>query len=137
MNPRVYQLSGFAVPEGLEALHELLARAAEENPAVPPNDVMLFETAVIEIANNVVEHGVPEGGVRWTFLLEVSPGRLAAVLTDSGAEFRGALDASLPDDPLSDSGRGFALAQATLDELTYTRSEDANHWRMVRRLGGP
>lgn len=47
-----YQLEGFAVPEQLEAVHELLGQAAAEHPELDPMDVMLFETAVIEIANN-------------------------------------------------------------------------------------
>lgn len=126
-----YQLEGFAVPEGIEDLHDLLERAGTEHPDLDPSDLMLFETAVIEIANNVVEHGVPAGGVRWWFALSVRPEELQAVLTDSGQALSD-IDPTMPDE-LAESGRGFPLAHAILDQCDYTRAEDANHWRMVRR----
>lgn len=70
---RVYTLEGFAVPEQIGAVHDLLAQAAHDHPELDPTDVMLFETAVIEIANNVVEYGQPEGEVRWRFTIQVRP----------------------------------------------------------------
>jgi serine/threonine-protein kinase RsbW len=129
-----YVLEGLAVPEGVVDLHDLLARVGEEHPGLDATDLMLVETAVIEIANNVVEHGVPPGRVRWTFRLDVHRDRIEALLSDDGQAYAGGTDATLPDD-LSESGRGLALAGAALDDLVYERREDANHWRMVRRRG--
>ncbi|HWI41988.1 MAG TPA: ATP-binding protein [Nocardioides sp.] len=135
MTDQTYTVSGFAVPEGLDELHGVLAQAAEEHPAVGAAAFMLFETAVIEIAGNVVEHGRPVGSVRWTFSLTVEADRLRGSLSDDGEELEGdPTDASLPDDPLADSGRGLALARATLDELDYRRQDGVNVWHMVRRL---
>lgn len=134
MTEHVYVLSGFAVPEGLDELHRLLARAGRDHPHVPQADLMMFETAVIEIAGNVVEHGGSPGTVRWAFRLDVTPDLLAAVLWDSGQPFEGDLALTSMPDPLSDSGRGLPLAKATLDELDYSRADGANHWRMLRRL---
>jgi serine/threonine-protein kinase RsbW len=127
-----YALQGFAVPEGVEDLHTLLDRAGAEHPDLDPSDLMLFETAVIEIANNVVEHGVPPGQVRWRFALHVLPGELRATLSDSGEAFSGEIDGAMPDE-LAETGRGFPLAHAILDEIEYTRGDGANHWRMVRQ----
>ncbi|MFC4616818.1 hypothetical protein ACFO3K_18975 [Cellulomonas algicola] len=59
--PREYVLEGFAVPEELSHVSDLLELAGAEHPEVDPTDLMLFETAVVEIANNVVEHGKPHG----------------------------------------------------------------------------
>ena len=91
-----YALQGFAVPEGVEDLHSLLERAGAEHPDLEPSDLMLFETAVIEIANNVVEHGVPPGQVRWRFALDVLAGELRATLSDSGEAFSGEIDGAMP-----------------------------------------
>ncbi|KAA1416838.1 ATP-binding protein [Nocardioides humilatus] len=127
-----YVLHGFAVPEGVEALHDLLEQVGSEHPEVDSSDLMLFETAVIEIANNVVEHGRPLGKVQWRFSLDVLPGQLEAVLSDSGEAYPGDIDYVMPDE-LAESGRGLPLARAILDEIDYTRAGDANHWHLVRR----
>jgi len=131
-----YTLTGLAVPEGLDELHDLLERIGAEHSQVPPADLMLFETAVIEIAGNVVEHGFPPGEVHWTFILAVHDDRLEARLSDDGVPFDGGEDlpgAEMPD-ALAEGGRGFALAGAVLDKLHYHRSEGANHWQLVRIL---
>lgn len=36
-------------------------------------------------------------------------------------------------DSLGLTGRGLPIAQATLDELSYERTQGMNRWRMVRR----
>lgn len=129
-----YTLGGLAVPEGLEALHELLERIGTEHDGVTPSDLMLFHTAVIEIAGNVVEHGVPPGEVTWRFDLSVHHDRIEATLSDDGAAYDGTAltDVEMPDE-LAESGRGFALASAVLDQLDYRRDEHGNHWQMVRQ----
>lgn len=129
-----YVLEGFAVPGELEKVHDLLERAGTDHPDVDPTDLMLFETAVIEIANNVVEHGRPRGEVRWRLRLRVTDAQIEADLSDTGQEFTADLDAVMPDEHAV-SGRGFALAGAVLDKIEFERADGENHWRMVRRLG--
>lgn len=129
-----YTLTGLAVPAGLDDLHDLLERIGSDHPQLSPADLMLFETAVIEIAGNVVEHGRPPGEVHWTFSLVVHGDRIEAMLSDDGVPFEGSDD--LPDaempDALAEGGRGFALAGAVLDRLDYERADGVNHWRLVR-----
>ena len=72
-----YRVDTLAVPETINLLHDLLARVRAEHPDVQSTDLMLFETAVIEIANNVVEHGMPPGTIKYSFTLEVEPDRLS------------------------------------------------------------
>ena len=130
-----HALTGLAVPEGLDQLHDLLERVGAAHPEVSPADLMLFETAVIEIAGNVVEHGRPPGGVHWTFAIDVEPDRITAQLHDDGQAFHEAgtlAHAEMPDAD-AEAGRGFALASQVLDELSYERRDGANHWSMVRR----
>jgi serine/threonine-protein kinase RsbW len=127
-----YLLDGLAVPDSLGLLHDLLERVGREHPELAPADLMLFETAVIEVAGNVVEHGKPPGRVRWTFRLAVRSDRLEASLSDSGEEYPGGAWGTEMPEPMSEDGRGLALATAVLDSLTYERSGDVNRWTMVR-----
>jgi serine/threonine-protein kinase RsbW len=129
-----YLLEGLAVPETLSLLHDLLERVGTEHPDLHAGDLMLFETAVIEVAGNVVEHGRPSGRVAWTFRLSVLPDRLEATLSDSGEEYPGGTwGTAMPQDPMREDGRGLALATAVLDDLGYERADDGNHWTMLRR----
>jgi serine/threonine-protein kinase RsbW len=131
-----YALEGLAVPESLNLLHDLLDRVSREHPDVASADLMLFETAVIEVAGNVVEHGRPPGSVTWAFRITIWPDRLEASLSDSGEEYPGGTwGTQMPADPLQESGRGLALATAVLDSLSYERRDDVNHWRMLRVRG--
>ena len=130
-----YVLEGLAVPESLNLLHDLLDRVGRDHPDVDSADLMLFETAVIEVAGNVVEHGHPPGKVSWAFRIEIRPDRLEAALSDSGEEYPGGTWGTGMPDPMQETGRGLALATAVLDSLTYERRDDANHWRMQRLRG--
>jgi serine/threonine-protein kinase RsbW len=131
-----YVLEGLAVPESLNLLHDLLERVGQEHPDVDPADLTMFETAVIEVAGNVVEHGQPPGRVTWAFRLSVLPDRLEARLSDSGEEYPGGTwGTTMPTDLLQEDGRGLALATAVLDSLAYQRSSAVNHWTMLRRRG--
>ena len=131
-----YVLEGLAVPESLDLLHGLLERVGQDHPDLDAGDLMMFETAVIEVAGNVVEHGQPRGRVTWAFRLSVLPDRLEAQLSDSGEEYPGGTwGTSMPDDLLQEDGRGLALATAVLHSLDYQRSSAANHWTMLRRRG--
>jgi serine/threonine-protein kinase RsbW len=129
-----YVLEGFAVPDQLDAVHTLLARAADDHPELDPMDVMLFETAIIEIANNVVEYGRPEGEVRWKFTIRVREDAIEAGLDDTGQTFTPSQGNDMPGED-AEGGRGLAIAEAVLDQIEFTRVGETNHWRMVRRLG--
>jgi serine/threonine-protein kinase RsbW len=129
-----YLLDGLAVPESLNLLHDLLEQVGQDHPELAPSDLMLFETAVIEVAGNVVEHGQPSGQVRWSFRLAVREDSLEASLSDSGEEYPGGAWGTDMPDAMEEDGRGLALATAVLDSLVYERSGEVNQWSMVRRL---
>lgn len=128
-----YTLDGLAVPASLDQLHEMLEQVAAEHPGIAPEDMMMLETAVVEIAGNVIDHGRPPGSVLWTFRLAVHEDRLECLLSDTAQPVEIDLDTvSLPEDLESDHGRGLAMARAMLDHLEYVRVGDGNVWRMVR-----
>lgn len=129
-----YLLDGLAVPDSLNLLHELLEQVGSEHPELTASDLMLFETAVIEVAGNVVEHGKPPGEVSWRFRLAVRADRLEGTLSDSGEEYPGGAWGTDMPDTMEEDGRGLALATAVLDSLVYERAGNVNEWTMVRRL---
>jgi serine/threonine-protein kinase RsbW len=118
-----YAFEGLAVPAELGRVHDLLAQAAAEHPEVPSMDLML----------NVVEHGGPQGQVAWRLPVMVGPDAIEADLYDSGTEFTPAECATMPD-PEAEGGRGIAMAEAILDGIEVERSDQGNHWRLMRRF---
>lgn len=127
-----YTVSGLAVPESVELLHDLLDEARTDHPALSEADMSMIEMAIIEIAGNVVRHAPPGLTVVYTFRLDVEDERLVGVLTHSGPEVELDGDPEMPDDLMAESGRGLALAEAALDELRHEFVEDENVWTLVR-----
>jgi serine/threonine-protein kinase RsbW len=133
------RVDGTAEPAWLDDVHGALARLWSAAPDVPELDRLRFETAVIEIATNIVRHTVPGATtpevVRATAVLRAVPGLVEAVLSDDGAEVAVDLDPA-PVDDLAESGRGIALVQRAVDTLELRRVDDRNTWRLTRVLPG-
>src|SRR5581483_6523987 len=119
--------------ESLARVHELLARIWAAAPDVHDQDRLLFETAVAEVAANIVEHA--GGGREVPFTLRVSshPDRVEAAFSDSGGPAPVDLGAAALPADLAETGRGLGIATAALDELAYERDGAVNRWRLVRR----
>ena len=131
-----------AMAASLEALHGALAElwAALESDGHPlaPDWRMPFEIAVAEVGANIVEHahaGDTRPGSMALELLAFAD-RVEALFTDDGQALRGELERRElpPPEALAESGYGLALAEMVLDELSYARTDDLNHWRLVKRI---
>lgn len=118
----------------VERVHDLLDELWVQVPDVEPGDRYAFETAVIEIAGNIAEHGGP--GVDLRLSLDVHADRLEAQFLDTGpAVDLPAAPRPVPD-VLAEQGRGMALALAAVDEIRYERAGRANRWRMRKWRSG-
>jgi serine/threonine-protein kinase RsbW len=131
------ELSLPARPESLDLVHPALDQLWSLNDSVPPRDRFRFETAVVEVFANIVEHAfhadevAEASGRRLDLVLAVRSGAVEADFSDNGRPV--ALDLSnvtMPD-PDAEEGRGLAMAIASLDDLSYERSEGRNRWRLV------
>jgi serine/threonine-protein kinase RsbW len=131
-----YTLDGLAVPESMALLHDLLDRVRSDRPELDADALSMFETAVVEIHGNVVQHGRPKGEVLYSFALDVLDDRLVGVLTDNGAAAPDLSEAGTLPDAESESGRGLWLAQAALSDLRLDRVDGRNRWTMTRLLDG-
>ncbi|MCL1897345.1 MAG: ATP-binding protein [Micrococcales bacterium] len=129
-----YVLKGLASPDQLDNVHDLLEQAAGEHPSINPMDVKLFETAILELANNVIQYGRPVGKVQWEVTIRVSHDHIEADLDDTGQSFVPTEGSAMPDED-AEGGRGLAIAKAVVDQMEYQRIGDKNHWHMVRLLG--
>jgi len=123
-------------PTLLDAVYELLGGLWADEPHIPETDRMMFETAVTEIAGNIVGHGGVD--VEMTLRLWARPDRVVARFEDNGRALSPdfVTAAEMPGD-LDESGRGVALAKAAVDEVRYQREGEHNEWTLVRLLHRP
>ena len=56
------------------------------------------------------------------------------MFTDDGLPARVDLSHTTMPDEMAERGRGLAIASRVLDELSYRRDSDGNHWTLLRRL---
>lgn len=150
-----HTLTLISPPDDVNSVHALLETVWADAAHVSPTDRFSFETALIELASNVLRHADTGCGVTCGLRLEVSEDRIDARLIDTGAivtellaatdrptdapidteaALAGVLDTREMPDALCESGRGIALIQALVDELDYVRDGDVNHWHIVRTL---
>ncbi|EDY82094.1 Stage II sporulation protein E [Verrucomicrobiia bacterium DG1235] len=86
-----------------------------------------FDLAICESLNNAIEHGCQEDPAltvkaRWAWKAE----KLIVEVEDPGPYFEPADEASLPDDPTSESGRGYFIIQS-IAESFQTEKTDYGH----------
>lgn len=130
--PRAERPRGSRLPGKVDLLlQQVWATSAD----VSGTDRTLFETAVIEIAANIIQHGAAEASINYTLTIEVYPDRLDAHFRDDGIAAQVDIDAVSMPDPLAESGRGLAIAKAALDVLAYERhNNNNNNWTLSRLL---
>jgi len=136
------ELSAPATPAMLDLVHSVLEKLWEQHDDVGAEDRIRFETAVIEVLGNIVEHAyaldaAPADALRrFDVSLSATPEELVARFGDNGVPM--AIDLSEVAMPGEDaeSGRGLALAVAALDDLSYERVDGRNLWRLTCRRRG-
>ncbi len=119
-------------PDDVDAVHELVAGLWDDRPDVGALDRMAFETALIELASNVIEHADTGQGVTCSVSVTVDDGVMSARLRDGSepGDFR--LTAREMPGADAESGRGLAMVQMLCDELTYERVGGENVWSVRR-----
>jgi serine/threonine-protein kinase RsbW len=126
-----YVLDTETGPDTLDAIQRTLDDAWSACD-VPELVRMHMDLAVGEIGANIIEHSADGRPVRLRMEVQILPEAVRATFTDDGRP--APVDLSQVDMPdgLSDRGRGLAIAHRVLDELSYRRDTDGNHWTLVR-----
>jgi len=120
-------------PDDVNRVHVFLEEIWEVS-SVEPMDRFRFETALIELASNVLRHAAGGQLINCTMTIKVSNGDLAAELIDDGQAGDIELDTAMPDE-FAESGRGIPLIRALVDTVDYSRCEGSNRWIIAKRLG--
>ncbi len=136
--PRTALEVDMAAHEGaIDLAHDLIERLYAEHEDLADRDRFRFETAVVEILANIVEHAFAadeEPGVRRLSLrVAVDPDQLHAHLSDNGRPSDVDLSQVTMPDEDAESGRGLALALRAVDDLTYRHADGRNHWQVLCR----
>lgn len=120
-------------PDTLQKIQRLLDEVwnAYEVPEVAR---MYTDLAVSEIGANIIEHSGDGTPVRLIMDVEVLTDVVRITFTDDGHPAPVDLSQVTMPDEMSERGRGLAIAYRVLDELSYRRDRDGNHWTLVRRL---
>jgi serine/threonine-protein kinase RsbW len=104
--------------------------------SVADADRMMFTTAVLEVANNIVTHNGAGSEVSIALALTADPTALRADFCDDGSPAAVDLATTALSGDLAESGRGLALARMALDEFSYERTKDRNRWQLTRHRCG-
>jgi serine/threonine-protein kinase RsbW len=128
--PTIHRLDLVTPPADIDTVHDLLQTVWADTPSISMTDRMRFETALIELTANVIQHADSGNGVECTLTVETSTEELVATLSDSGEPVNLQLAGREMPDELSEGGRGIALIQALVDDLSYDREDGLNHWRL-------
>jgi anti-sigma regulatory factor (Ser/Thr protein kinase) len=130
-----------ATMDGLETVHRQLERFWAEADAPAPDETwrVLFESAVAEVAGNIIRHAQPPHV--FYLSLRAFPGRVEATLLDQGIPYqlvpvRTSVDMRpAMTEPDMDHGWGLAIARAVTDGIVYDRLDSGhNRWVIEKRL---
>ncbi len=116
----------------IDTAQDLVASLFAEHADVSGRDRFRFETAVVEVLANIVEHAFSSDEVpglrRLRLTLAASPTELTAALADNGEPAGVDLSAVIMPGEDAESGRGLALALAAVDDLQYRNVGGRNYW---------
>jgi serine/threonine-protein kinase RsbW len=131
-----YRLEAPARPESVDLVHDLIEKLWTHEAPPTVTDRIRFETAVIEILSNIVEHAArvdpPDVDPRQFHLVVLCDDRsIEAQFGDDGRPAEIDLESVAMPGSDAEAGRGLAMASAVVDELSYERIGPVNHWKLV------
>ncbi|MBF4462112.1 MULTISPECIES: ATP-binding protein [unclassified Rathayibacter] len=119
--------------DGVTAVHEALDELWAETSGLSSWDKMAFETALIEMTSNIVQHARSYRHVICLVEIRVDEHELRAVLTDS--DDAAPADVTRPremPEEWAEAGRGIPFIQALVTEFDYRRVDGQNIWTLMR-----
>ncbi len=120
-------------PDTLEDIHRVLDDLWSVHD-IPELVRLHVDLAAGEIGANIIEHAGGGSPVRLRMEAQVLPDGIRITFTDDGLPALVDLSQTAMPDETSERGRGLAIALRVLDELSYRRDSDGNHWTLIRQL---
>lgn len=125
-------------PNDVDEVHESVDDLWQLNADLGSGERARFETALLELAGNVIEHTEGSERLLCELTLRRTSTALEALLSDSGAEVHVPFRTAMPDpEEMAESGRGIAMIELLMDDFSYERDPEGNRWRLVMRLPAP
>ncbi|QHC61759.1 ATP-binding protein [Rathayibacter festucae] len=115
-------------PDDIELVHDLLDSLFGERADVGARDRMEFETALVELVSNVIQHAVSTTAVLCRLVVTVDDEALRAELIDTADPPGVDTGPREMPDAFAESGRGIALIQALVTDFDYERTASRNLW---------
>lgn len=119
--------------DDINTVHNFIENVWESNPELDAMDRLRFETALIELAANVIQHGGKGGSIVATVSLSIDDDVIRGQIVDQSEA--GAVELGLREmpDEYAESGRGIAFIQRLVDVLHYERNGGDNLWMIEKR----
>jgi serine/threonine-protein kinase RsbW len=122
--------------DNVNLVHSFLEVLWADRLDVGELDRMAFETALIELVSNVIEHADTGQGVTCNITVSVDDSTLVANLSDTADAGEIQVSGRVMPDTDAESGRGIALIQMLVDDLQYERVGEKNLWSISRNRVG-
>jgi serine/threonine-protein kinase RsbW len=120
-------------PDDVDTVHDYIQRVWSTAPELDAMDKLKIETAVVELAANIIAHANGGDAVQGKVSLTVDDERIRCRITDTARASEVDLgDRDMPDE-LAESGRGIAFIQRLVDVLHYERRDGENVWVIEKR----
>ncbi|MBC7725821.1 MAG: ATP-binding protein [Burkholderiaceae bacterium] len=119
-------------PDGVEKVYRALAALWEDRTDVNEEERMMFETALIELVSNVVQHASSTTTVMCELGLEATERILRAVLVDTAEPPLVDTQRRAMPDEFAESGRGIPFIQALVDSFDHEREQGRNVWTIAK-----
>lgn len=133
IQPEDGHLETSAGPDALVQIEQVVDHMWSIHPHVPDPVRTQMGIAVGEIGANIIEHAAAGQPIRMWMQMTVLPNEVWVKFTDEGVPLRVDLSTVHLPDEMAERGRGLALAQAVLDQLTYERNA-MNHWTLFKQF---
>jgi serine/threonine-protein kinase RsbW len=119
--------------DDINVVHAYIERIWAEHDDLDMMDRLRFETALIELAANVIQHADDGNGIVADIAIEVDGESIRGTISDSSPA--GKVDMAMREmpDELAESGRGIAFIQRLVDVFHYERRDDLNLWVVQKR----
>jgi serine/threonine-protein kinase RsbW len=119
-------------PDDLDTVQDFIQQVWSDSPEVDNMDKLKFETALVELAANIIQHANGGRGVEGNLSLTIDEVVIRCRITDASGASNVALENRQMPEEMAESGRGIAFIQRLVDTLHYERRNGQNMWMIEK-----
>jgi serine/threonine-protein kinase RsbW len=119
--------------DDINVVHAYIERIWALHPSLDMMDRLRFETALIELAANVIQHADDGKSIVADISIVIDDEHIRGTISDSSPAVKVDLTRRDMPDEDAESGRGIAFIQRLVDVLHYERRDDENLWVIEKR----